>query len=650
MNQEQEKIHQEQSAPFKPLAEQPFALLKGKLLFIDEGVAQLTVSTLEPLRNNASESFVQGARSDKGQQVRKELMPDWTTTDPQRHLQKIVRIGEIVQAVQERSLPKLSAMKDVISEELQRRQTIRSQEEANITQKLQELEQAFGLSASAYRGRLEEHILSYFGPEEEISVGETRGKSERLLKVEEERKNKLGPRLDGLEYLMTEAHFDEKGVMRISEERRLELVGSPKNPGELSILLGQMQKGMFTGKYPSPSQTYTSLRTLPALLLEDTQKEEYILEREKAVWDSVRGYTSLEDVSARVELERRIDVLFGKEPNTQVVPDSPTPSDEGGNGEDDKEELDKGNDTLPTAPKNWLSRHESPWSREQVGDWLKTLQRKRGNHENLSRIEDATLTFFERFQQAAKGIERSKGNPLFVYQDKDLLVIDKPVGVISHYTKTLPVGALEIARYVLGPDIALAHRLDRETSGILVFVRNPDAFLVMKEQFGNKETSQMQKVYAALVDGEFSNTHSQRATVANGRLQYVVPLIEQGDTMRVVEPDEPMYRRARRSVTYLEPIAHFDTKHNDDKATLLKVQIVTGMTHQIRVVLSNLGLPIKGDKVYNPHEAVPRPKRMMLHAWKLTFRHPSTGKEMTLEAKPGKDFIDAFATSGLIKA
>lgn len=229
-----------------------------------------------------------------------------------------------------------------------------------------------------------------------------------------------------------------------------------------------------------------------------------------------------------------------------------------------------------------------------------------------------------------------------LFEDDFLLAIDKPAGVAVHGGSGVSFGIIEQLRIVRpqADFLELVHRLDRETSGILLVAKRRMALKLLQEQFRERETD---KVYLALVSGIWPARHR---VIDKALHKY---LLQGGEgvpgagerRVKVVANDHP---DAMRSVTLvkiksaiaaspLAPATPF---------TLLQVTLKTGRTHQIRVHLASAGHPIAGDDKYGDFElnkalgksgadGVPL-KRMFLHAWSLKFKHPKTRKTIHLQA------------------
>jgi 23S rRNA pseudouridine955/2504/2580 synthase len=183
------------------------------------------------------------------------------------------------------------------------------------------------------------------------------------------------------------------------------------------------------------------------------------------------------------------------------------------------------------------------------------------------------------------------------------------------------------------PFLELVHRLDRETSGILLLAKKRSALRQLQDQFRERETG---KTYLALVLGQWP---ANRKVLDKSLHKYLLPDGER--RVRVVAKDDP---DAMAALTLVK------VKHRGDGFTLLEVTIRTGRTHQIRVHLASEGFPIAGDDKYGDFElnkALLRApggaslKRMFLHAWRLEFTHPVSGERQTLLADLPPE-LDAF--------
>ncbi|RYY91324.1 MAG: RluA family pseudouridine synthase [Comamonadaceae bacterium] len=221
-----------------------------------------------------------------------------------------------------------------------------------------------------------------------------------------------------------------------------------------------------------------------------------------------------------------------------------------------------------------------------------------------------------------------------LHEDDALLAIDKPAGVAVHGGSGLSFGVIEQLR-AARPDarfLELVHRLDRETSGVLLVAKKRSALTALQAQFRTRETG---KTYLALVEGEWP----ARLKVLDASLaRYLLPAkpgqAEGERRVKVVDKDHP---DAMRALTLVRVLARLTLPGDAAPMSLLAVTIKTGRTHQIRVHLASAGHPIAGDDKYGDFERrrdLTRHglKRMFLHAWRLRCEHPATAETLALQA------------------
>lgn len=231
-----------------------------------------------------------------------------------------------------------------------------------------------------------------------------------------------------------------------------------------------------------------------------------------------------------------------------------------------------------------------------------------------------------------------------VFEDDAFLALDKPAGVAVHGGSGVSFGVIEQMRQArpLANMLELAHRLDRETSGLLLIAKKKSALKGLQDQFRERETG---KTYLALVRGVWP----ARLKVLDQPLHKY--LLADGERrVRVVEADHP---EAMRSISLVRVVRHVPSPkamlhQYPEGFSLLEVTIKTGRTHQIRVHLSSAGHPIAGDDKYGDFElnrclVKSGHRRMFLHAWRLRLTHPISGcaiellAELPLELKKWAD-------------
>ncbi len=224
------------------------------------------------------------------------------------------------------------------------------------------------------------------------------------------------------------------------------------------------------------------------------------------------------------------------------------------------------------------------------------------------------------------------------YFDRDLVVVDKPAGMLSvAYEPGDKDTLVDCTRALLrrmrgrGSDrgLGVVHRLDKDTSGVMVFARTAEAKRILAAQF---RAHDIERAYHAIAHG----------TVAAQRVETHL-VTDRGDGIRgsyghFRRPRGGNPPEAKRSVTHLRPIAPLAG------ATLVECRLETGRQHQIRIHLSELGHPLVGERVYIRDYAGPKIEsaRPMLHARVLGFVHPRTGQRMSFEREAPDDFRAAL--------
>lgn len=209
-----------------------------------------------------------------------------------------------------------------------------------------------------------------------------------------------------------------------------------------------------------------------------------------------------------------------------------------------------------------------------------------------------------------------------IYEDDDIIVVNKPKGLVVHPANGNPDGTLVNAIMAICKDSlsgiggeirpGIVHRLDKDTSGILVVAKNDKAHINMSEQIKNHR---VKKTYIALVRG----------------------IVKENEATINMPIGRSTKDRKKMAVTKngKEAITHFKVikRYPNENCTLLEVRIETGRTHQIRVHLSQIGYPVIGDTTYSSGKNKWEVQGQCLHAKSLEFKHPITQKEMFLEAE-----------------
>ncbi len=229
-----------------------------------------------------------------------------------------------------------------------------------------------------------------------------------------------------------------------------------------------------------------------------------------------------------------------------------------------------------------------------------------------------------------------------VYEDDDIVVVNKPAGLVvhpapGHYTGTLVNALLHHCPNLAGiggvARPGIVHRLDQDTSGLIVVAKSQPAMDGLVKAFASHVN--VEKTYLAICHG--------RPSLDAGRIENLIgrhPVDRK--RMAIVE------RNGKRAVTNWQVVSPIrDNPCNpwtkkSPRLSLIKCIIETGRTHQIRVHMASLGCPVIGDKVYGKSaldkQLDPVPARQMLHAWRLTLWHPVKNEKMTFEAPLPADF------------
>jgi 23S rRNA pseudouridine1911/1915/1917 synthase len=204
-----------------------------------------------------------------------------------------------------------------------------------------------------------------------------------------------------------------------------------------------------------------------------------------------------------------------------------------------------------------------------------------------------------------------------IYEDEDLLVVEKPAKLLSVATNKLEQNTLhgKCVDYLKQQDnkswCYIVHRLDKETSGIMLLSKNKQSKDYLQEQFAQR---QVYRIYHAMVEGQ---PPEQSGTVE----QYLME-----DKHLNIRRVKAKHKDGKIAIT------HWEVIQQNEEASLIRVMIETGRRHQIRMAMKELGCPIIGDKL---HEAETNPfGRICLHATSLEFLHPATDEPVRFESKP----------------
>ncbi len=247
-------------------------------------------------------------------------------------------------------------------------------------------------------------------------------------------------------------------------------------------------------------------------------------------------------------------------------------------------------------------------------------------------------------------IPRAEKIPLdILYEDDDLIVINKPAGMVVHPAAGHREGTLVNALLAHCPHLniggeerpGIVHRLDRETSGILVVAKNDVALRAVQAQF---KARRVHKIYLALVEGIVKPPHGKiDAPIGRDpkhRQKMAVIPLPSLDSRDASPLHSTPAARAHQAVTV------YHTRANLGAYTLLEVEPQTGRTHQVRVHLAFLGFPVVGDTVYGKKKNALGLTRQFLHAWKITFTLPRDGRTVSFTASLPDELREALHRLG----
>ena len=225
-----------------------------------------------------------------------------------------------------------------------------------------------------------------------------------------------------------------------------------------------------------------------------------------------------------------------------------------------------------------------------------------------------------------------------LHRDEDLLVVNKPAGLVTHPAPGNWRGTLMNGLLFANPDSArlpragIVHRLDRDTSGVLVCAQSERAFVSLSAQLAGRT---MHRQYLAIVGSDASPVADSGTVDApigrdpHNRLRMAVVPSPHG---KPAQTDYQVLARSR-----IEASRHY---------AALACRLRTGRTHQIRVHLASIGQPLVGDRTYGG-EAVAGFERQALHAWRLSLQHPASGEPLAVDCPPPDDILELAARLGL---
>ena len=223
-----------------------------------------------------------------------------------------------------------------------------------------------------------------------------------------------------------------------------------------------------------------------------------------------------------------------------------------------------------------------------------------------------------------------------IYVDEDLLIVNKPAGLLAVPGKGPDKADCLLSRICEQfPSTLIVHRLDQATSGLMVFARNALIQRALSKSFAAQE---VQKTYLAVVQGNLSHSHSHGQNQEWQRIDSSLGADWPNRPKQKIDP------QGKPSTTLWRCIK----TDEDSQTSVLLLKPLSGRTHQLRVHLMSIGMPIIGDTLYSNElntDRAPQHSRMLLHAYELVFSHPVGSGEMRFVVKP--DFLDASVLAEL---
>ncbi|MCL1972917.1 MAG: RluA family pseudouridine synthase [Endomicrobia bacterium] len=237
---------------------------------------------------------------------------------------------------------------------------------------------------------------------------------------------------------------------------------------------------------------------------------------------------------------------------------------------------------------------------------------------------DEISVIFEK-EEAYEGIKPEKIKLDIVYEDNDIILVNKQPGIVVHPSYGHPSGTLlnALMYHAKGKYIPfMVHRLDKDTSGIIIFAKNEKAKISISKQLQKRA---VKKIYYAAVKG----------TIVENRGRIEAPLGRSPENRKIMSVNPAAKKMA---------ITEFKVLERKKDCTLVEVRIITGRTHQIRSHMKYINHPVIGDSQYGGPETVEGKeyRRQMLHAYSVTFTHPKTCKQAEFHAKLPADMKEIF--------
>ena len=230
-------------------------------------------------------------------------------------------------------------------------------------------------------------------------------------------------------------------------------------------------------------------------------------------------------------------------------------------------------------------------------------------------------------KEESQNVEPQKMDLDILFEDEDIVIVNKPIGMVVHPTKSYQLDTLSNGLLYHFKEngeqciVRLVSRLDMNTSGLVIVAKNQYSHMALARDL--HELTSYEKSYIAVIHGHLKEEM--------GTIDLPILRAEEDSIKRIVD------ERGQRSVT------HFNVLENFEIAQLVKLTLETGRTHQIRVHLSHLGNPIFGDTLYGITGDESYIERQALHAYRLVFPHPRTGKIIEIESTLPKDISDLIS-------
>lgn len=286
-----------------------------------------------------------------------------------------------------------------------------------------------------------------------------------------------------------------------------------------------------------------------------------------------------------------------------------------------------------------LATHLPKYSRGRLQQWIEeghvSVDGKQATSLRATMYGDEKIVILPQISQAEQAYLPEPIALNVVYEDDDLIIINKPVGLVVHpgagnWTGTLLNGLLHRWPHLAGiPRAGIVHRLDKDTSGLMVVAKT---LLTQTDLVRQLQERTVSREYVAMVWGQ---------PVSNGKVEAAIGRHPRERTKMAVST----LPTARPALTHYQKLA--TGKFEGRPVALLLCKLETGRTHQIRVHMQSLGFPLIGDGVYGKQHLVPLFPRQALHAVRLGLLHPASGDECVWEAPLPEDMADLMARSGI---